>query len=115
MRDFVVTIQVNVVCLQETKLVVIDIYVVMQCHGPSFDGFSYFPAMETRGGILLAWDSSSLGIDYVEFDTNCLAGLVNLHDGGQWWCMGLKARRTRFNSSLSDRGGEFCAQGHGYY
>ena len=58
-REFAVAAKVNLVCLQETKLDVIDPFIVMQCIGPSFDGFDYVPAEETRGGILLAWDSGA--------------------------------------------------------
>ena len=45
-------VRVNLVCLQETKMDVMDQFTVMQCLGPSFDGFSYLPAEETRGGSL---------------------------------------------------------------
>jgi exonuclease III len=53
-REYVNSLKVNLVCFQETKLVVIDSFVVMQCLGPSFDGFAYLPAQETQGGVLVA-------------------------------------------------------------
>ncbi|KAM3256388.1 hypothetical protein ACQJBY_049084 [Aegilops geniculata] len=46
-RDFVVGAKVNLVCLQETKLDVIDPFITLQCIGPSFDGFAYLPASKT--------------------------------------------------------------------
>ena len=46
---------VTIVCLQETKLQVIDINIVKQCCGPQFSDFCYAPADGTRGGILVAW------------------------------------------------------------
>jgi exonuclease III len=52
--EFLDSVRVNIVCLQETKLDVIDDFIVMQCLGPSFDGYVYLPAMDTRGGIFLA-------------------------------------------------------------
>ena len=51
---------VNIVGLQETKHDVIDSYIAMQSLGPSFDGYAYVPAIDTRGGILLAWDNTVL-------------------------------------------------------
>lgn len=39
-REFLALVRVNVVCLQEMKLDAIDQFVVMQCLGPSFDGFA---------------------------------------------------------------------------
>lgn len=62
-REFVASVKVNLVCLQETKLDVIGQFVVMQCLGPSFDGFAYLPAEETCGGVLLAWDTTILSLD----------------------------------------------------
>jgi exonuclease III len=48
-REFLASIRVNIVCLQETKLLVIDDFVIMQCLSPSFDGYVYLPADEMRG------------------------------------------------------------------
>lgn len=84
-REFVASVKVNMVCLQETKLDVIDPYVVLQCLGPSFDGFAYLPAEETRGGILLAWDATILTVDLVQLDTNFMTGRVHNKDGSLWW------------------------------
>jgi hypothetical protein len=53
-REVVDSLRVNLVCFQETNMVVIDLFIVNQCLGPSFDGFDYLPAEDTRGGILLA-------------------------------------------------------------
>lgn len=57
----------------------------MQCLGPSFDGFDYLPANETRGGILVAWDTTVMDIDSFVRDTNCLSGMVHNKDGTNWW------------------------------
>jgi mannosylglycoprotein endo-beta-mannosidase len=84
-REFVDSIRVNLVCLQETRLNVIDRFVVSQCLGPSFDGFAYLPAIETRGGILLAWDSSVLDVSNVVFDSFALTGYVSTRDNNNWW------------------------------
>lgn len=48
--------------------------------GPSLDGFAYLPTIDTRGGILLAWDTTVLNIDNVVLDTHCLSGLVHTKD-----------------------------------
>jgi exonuclease III len=53
-RELVDSLSVNLVCFQETKMVVMDCFVVNQCLGPSFDGFDYLPALGTHGGILIA-------------------------------------------------------------
>ena len=43
-REFIRDAKVNLVWLQETKLDVVDTFMVMQCMGPSFDGVAYLPA-----------------------------------------------------------------------
>jgi exonuclease III len=84
-RDFVASLHVNIVCFQETKLDVIDEFLVLQCLGPSFDGFVYLPAIETRGGVLLAWDTSVIEISNFSFDTFAVTGEVITKDNKRWW------------------------------
>ena len=84
-REFVSSIKCNMVCLQETKLDVVDQYLMMQCIGPPFDGFAYLSAIDTRGGVLLAWDSTVLWVDNISLDTHGLTGLVHNKDGFEWW------------------------------
>jgi hypothetical protein len=70
LREFVSLSKVNLVCIQETKLAVIDSFLVLQCLGPSFDGFVFFlPAIGTRGGVLVAWDSSVLVVSRMSLDS----------------------------------------------
>lgn len=40
-REFLASVRANIVCLQQTKVDVIDSFFVMQCLGPVFDGFAY--------------------------------------------------------------------------
>jgi exonuclease III len=47
----------SIVCIQETKLDVISLFDVIQLLGHGFD-YSYHPAAQTRGGVLVAWRSS---------------------------------------------------------
>jgi hypothetical protein len=60
--------------LQETRLDVIDDFIVMECLGPSFDGYVYLLAVETRGEVLLAWNKSVLDVARVSFDTHAITG-----------------------------------------
>lgn len=84
-KDFVASVKVNLVFFQETKLDVIDSFVVMQCLGSSFDEFAYLLVVETRGGILFAWDSAIISVDQIHLDTNFLIGCVHNKDGTTWW------------------------------
>jgi exonuclease III len=84
-RVFLESVSVSIVCLQETRLNVIDDFVVMQCLGSSFDGFAYLPAVETRGGILLAWNKSVVDIGSISLDTHALTGEVIPRDDNRWW------------------------------
>jgi hypothetical protein len=53
-RELVASKCLSIVCLQETKLGVIYDFDVMQILRPGFR-YSFLPANQTRGGILVAW------------------------------------------------------------
>ncbi|XP_073354886.1 uncharacterized protein [Aegilops tauschii subsp. strangulata] len=84
-KEYIDTVKSSLVCLQETKLDVIDKYTIMQCLGPSFDGFAYVPSEETRGGILLAWDSTMVDVVGVQNDANFLIGWMQPKGSAPWW------------------------------
>jgi exonuclease III len=88
-REFFDSLHVNLVCLQETKMEHIDRFIVMQTLGPAFDGFAYLPAQETRGGILLAWNTSILEVANVVLDTYSITGEVITRGGQRWWITGV--------------------------
>jgi exonuclease III len=53
--DFLADKHCNLICLQETKLEIIDQQIVRETLGPRFqENFVYKPAEGTRGGILIA-------------------------------------------------------------
>jgi exonuclease III len=81
-RELVDSLKVNLVCLQEMKLAVIDRFIVNQCLGPSFDGFEYLPVEETWEGILLAWNSAVLTVANVSYDSYAITGEVYSADPG---------------------------------
>jgi exonuclease III len=84
-REVVDSLRVSLVCLQETKMAVIDRFAVNQCLGPSFDGFDYLPAEETRGGILVAWNSEVLQVSNISHDSYSITGEVHSREDGTWW------------------------------
>nr|XP_020157529.1 uncharacterized protein LOC109742844 [Aegilops tauschii subsp. strangulata] len=49
------------------------------------NGFAYLPAIDTRGGVLLAWDTTVFRVDNISTDTYGLTGLVHNKDGFEWW------------------------------
>jgi len=57
-RTQVDDIRPSVVCLQETKLDVIQQHLVFAMLGVNFTDFAYLPASNTRGGILVAVNQS---------------------------------------------------------
>lgn len=73
------------VCLQETKLDVVDDFLIMQCMGTSLDGYVYLPAVETKGRIILAWDSTVLHVDHIHMDDNFLTEFLHPKSGEDWW------------------------------
>ena len=53
-RLFMQSLDVSLVCFQESKLALVNESVVRETLGLGFDGFDFLPAEGTRGGILLA-------------------------------------------------------------
>jgi hypothetical protein len=66
-------------------MVVIDTFTINQCLSPSFDGIDYLPAEDTRGGILLARNTSAMSISSISHDTCAITGEVQSRDSGPWW------------------------------
>ena len=77
LREFADSVHPAIFCIQETKLACIDTYTVMQCLGPSYDGYYYLPATDTRGGILLAWNAALTNIMNFVRDTHCITGYIS--------------------------------------
>jgi hypothetical protein len=41
--------------------------------------------VDTRGGILLAWDSSILSVPDISMDSHAITGLVHTLNQASWW------------------------------
>jgi exonuclease III len=70
--ELVVSEHPSLICLQETKLVVISHFDVVQMLVSGFD-YTYLLAVQTRGGVLVAWrvsSWSSLAIDTHAFSVS---------------------------------------------
>lgn len=80
--------QCNLVCLQETKLVVVTNSVISETLGSRFvDNFAYLPADGTRGGILVAASADHFAITALPHLTGAFSITVNvrdLSDNSEW-------------------------------
>jgi hypothetical protein len=59
-RETIATTTFHLVCLQETKLIFVDQFLVASLGGPKLDMFCFKPASGfsgTRGGILFLWNN----------------------------------------------------------
>jgi exonuclease III len=84
-REFLVQERVAVIGLQETKVAVMSQNMIYDLTGVEFDYFA-LPAVEARGGILVAWRRS----DWVGTDLSCSEFSVTLKLSSrsaqdQWW------------------------------
>jgi exonuclease III len=84
--DIVSQERVFVVCLQATKLSIIDDWVIVNLFGSGF-GYYFVPAADTRGGILIVWRSDSWSGSHVHKLSHSLT--IKLTSVGrtsmQWW------------------------------
>lgn len=83
------TAQPSLVCLQESKLEVVTIQLVRQCLGNKLENFVYLPAEGTRGGIILAWDATVVGLHNTHITKHTITALVKPVTGEQWWLTGV--------------------------
>jgi hypothetical protein len=76
----------SVVCLQETKLSLFDDHLILKLLGSGF-AFYFVPAVETGGGILIAWKSASWIGSHFHKEAHSLT--IKLTSVGrpslQWW------------------------------
>lgn len=84
-RLFSQSYNISLVCLQESKMELLDAAVVCETLGPAFDGFDFLPAEGTRGGILMAWKSDKLRLSNIQKDEFMIsAQVLSLEDGKEW-------------------------------
>lgn len=77
----------TIVCLQETKLQNIDQAVVARTLGPKFlNNFTFLPATQTRGGILLAASEDHFLISDASTTLNTITAKITMRtDATIWW------------------------------
>ena len=77
--------RVDVVCLQETKMVDVSRFLVLRMLGPAFDNFVFLPSVGASGGILVAWNNSIGICAGSRVDDHSVS--VNFHSSTSppWW------------------------------
>ena len=58
MRDVILSSRADFVFLQETKVAAVSQFFLCSVFGSDFDKFVLLPAVDTRGGIIIAWKSA---------------------------------------------------------
>jgi exonuclease III len=66
----------HIVCLQETKLELVDQLIAASIGGTRFKGFAQRPAISTRGGILILWDKEAVELSNIDARTFSLSALA---------------------------------------
>jgi len=61
------------------------LFVVLETLGSEFDDYTYLPADDPRGGILLAWKSRAVSITDPLFTRNAITAKVASASGTPWW------------------------------
>lgn len=79
-----------IVCLQETKLDFVSPSLVTETLGAAFQDFYFLPANGTRGGILLAWQSSLVSLSHPTIGTHHVTALATpAGSESHWWLTGV--------------------------
>lgn len=85
MKELVEDAVASIVCLVESKLDVANQFDILQILGPRFDGFIFLPAVHTCGGIIFAWQSSSVQVQSYRIDSFSVSAHISLVNGASWW------------------------------
>lgn len=64
------SIRAPIVCLLETKLAAVSTLVIMQTLGSEYLSYAYLQAIQTRGGIVIAWRDSDVAVTNVQVAGN---------------------------------------------
>jgi exonuclease III len=76
----------SIVCLQETKLQVLDQNVVRRTVGAKFaNSYAVLPAIQTRGGILLAVNEDYFDLSDIRLSTNAITASLKMRADGISW------------------------------
>lgn len=87
-RTLIDDLRPTIVCLQETKLLMIDCYMLMSILRPSYVKYAYLPAPNTSGGILIAGRTDSVSLTDVLigcFSVTLRVSMAEYSDLGPWW------------------------------
>jgi hypothetical protein len=84
-RTLVDSARVDVVCLQETKMVDVSRFLLLRMLGLAFDNFVFLPSVGASGGILVAWKNSIGVCAGSGVDEHSVS--VNFHSStsSPWW------------------------------
>lgn len=107
MRTLVSDIQLDIVCLQETKIQQITSHTILTTLGSKLDGHLELPAQGTQGGVLVAWRSSSCQAITTRRDMYSISVLFQTDTDSQWWFTGVygpqpDAQKLEFMEELRD-------------
>lgn len=86
-RSLVEQTKCNILCVQETKRASIPAAMLSEIAGPRLDGSLVLPALGTRGGVLLAWDTSFFQMGLVDMSDFAITASVVRSTGGPAWTL----------------------------
>ncbi|WVZ85170.1 LOW QUALITY PROTEIN: hypothetical protein U9M48_032120 [Paspalum notatum var. saurae] len=88
-REVVLSSKADIVCLQETKVEVMNHFLFSSVFGSEFDKFAALPASGTRGGVLVAWKSSVVQALSSRVDLFSVSVHFVEEEGHNWWFTGV--------------------------
>lgn len=88
-RDAVLSANADIVCLQETKVAVLNQQLLLSTLGSAYDKHVCLPADGTRGGVLVALKGSVCQAIATQIDIFSVSILFAEQDGRNWWFTGV--------------------------
>ena len=101
-KSFLKRVRADAICLQETKLEVVDRGLIREIWGGHYVDWEFLPACGASGGILLCWDSRIVVREKVGVGNFLVSCLFSCVEGGFRWVFTrvhrpvIGAKRERF-------------------
>jgi exonuclease III len=87
-HDIIRDTHATIVCIQETKLAIVNDGIIQRALGPQFvSNYSFLPADGTRGGMIMAVSDAFFSMSEVSTSNNTVSATITLLADGTSWTM----------------------------
>jgi exonuclease III len=84
-KELVISSQVDVICIQETKMQTVPRGSILSMLGADFTDYVFLPSIGASGGVLMAWKRHIGYTGQHRIDIHCISVQFCNEEGHTWW------------------------------